>query len=377
MARERTNLPIYRLRNAARAAQTHANVTITEVAPEIDLQEMIDKDRKVYRAQRGIARFLSMMRKKTKAETNDETLESQKRLTESKSENSLDFQTQIQQTSISTVHSTESPIYVEDNGSFGELRETMGTQRHESGGVESSSERRASNISAAWSENEELVNLESKQLNYGAFEPIENITTVTNTTHGANCFTIPVRSRNMVQIEPGNILDDSYTDFQFRDSDSIAENKIDRAISVPTSVWRGANETGYAQHIELSAGVGDSDPNMQAFDGAASDHRVKRHKSKMLSHSCSDQCISYNSKHSKISFKSMRSRNIVSPTDKITFNFAEENENPISNKKRTLSSTTSVVEHSFTVKKKKKKDSFLMKKSPGSMPDLPWKKEKF
>ncbi|XP_053374782.1 uncharacterized protein LOC128547088 isoform X2 [Mercenaria mercenaria] len=397
LARERKNLTMYRPQTKSnRAAQIHAKVTVAEVAAEVDFEEMNRKDRKVYRAQRGIMRFLSLIRKKSDRQTLPQHSK------DFKSENSSESRVLTTPETGNTLAHSENRNHIDQSTSmrsqdFGEI-----TRENKTSNVTSTLHdnklgravsRELSTESNVWREDRELVAREGKQQNYGAFKPLDNVTG-TNDPAESRSFTIPVRSRNTVFVQPENDSESNTTtrDHNGSHQDIIVESKAayDQSVLVNgVSGFTGrhpkqqSEENGSYTHLSVEDDSRKVYTPIQEFRD--SDHETEFYYHENLKHSNSDQCISYIPKQSKAPFKPRIKANVISPTNKLTssyseqFRFEEKEHSALSNK-RTLSLSTTFEEPSLssTTKKKKKKDFFLKKQSSDSMPELQrYQKEKF
>ncbi|XP_060586819.1 uncharacterized protein LOC132742415 isoform X2 [Ruditapes philippinarum] len=367
LARERKNLTMYRPQTQSnRAAQIHAKVTVAEVAAEIDFEEMNKKDRKVYRAQRGIMRFLSLIRKKDK-----QTLNHSK---DFKSENSSECRVLTTPETSNTMAHSENKNHLDHSTStrsqdFGEI------SRGEKDYVEI-------NVPNSWKKSMELVSQDSKQFNYGENEPQINSSSTAYNPAESRSHIIPVKSRGTINFKPerSNMTSRDHTG---SNRDIIVESKAEYGQS---EVTKGENiqseDSGFYTHLSVEDTNREMYTPIQEFRD--SDNETEFQHQENLVHSNSDQNISFTPKSAKVSFKSRKKGNVISPTNKLTSSLSEqfcieEKENSTLSKARTLSLSTTFEEPSARSSKwTKKKESILKKQSSDSMPELQrYQKEKF
>lgn len=402
LARERKNkLPIYQLRHNRRAEQNHAKIT-THHMLDMDIEELRGSRSKLdsFRAQVGLTKFFSKLKKKHATE---ETSEQRKELTELKSDNSTEFQ--ILSTSPDVMGSPKTVSKGSETGipSDGSLKQENVQEMCENNKCENlkmdsgpSLCMKLPNLSSAWGENEELVDHENKHLNYGALEPFGN---GLQSRQGSfpqedSCFTIPMNKRyKILRTNHG----ESCTDFDVRSEENALDNYAagdDRERLKPASPETEVHTGNSDQFIEYhDFSIGNSRERVRSCEGAMLDHfdlhgskaSTRFPKQKVLEHSYSDQFISYNSNAgtTRTNSRKAKKRNVVSPSPKPSECFSEqivelENDNRITNKQRNefLTSHESLVA-SNAFKKKKKTKMVRKKQSSESMPELSSNKEKF
>ena len=391
LARERKNLTMYRPQTQSnRAAQIHAKVTVAEVAAEIDFEEMNRKDRKVYRAQRGIMRFLSLIRKKDKQSLNHAK--------GFKSENSSECRVLTTPETSNTLAHVDNKNHVDHSTQdFGEISrddkacDEINTPIEQK--IVRSPSRERTHDKNYWRECKELVAQDSKQFNYGAFKPSDNTASTTYNSAESRSYTIPVRSRGTIHVKPETENENSFVsrDHNGSNQDIIVENKADYG---PTVIVKDVSEVSekhssfQSEDIGFYTRVSAEDNNHEMCtpiqEYQDSDNETEFQQNENLEHSNSEQNISYTAKPSKVSLKARKKGNIISPTSRLTSSLSEqfcieEKETSSISNKRTLSLSTAFDEPALVSNKwKRKKGPVLKKQSSDSMPELQrYQKEKF
>ncbi|XP_045172981.2 uncharacterized protein LOC123534696 [Mercenaria mercenaria] len=423
LARERKNIITFRPQQTPkRVAPCQAKMTVTNVYADTDYSEINEVEQRRYRAQRGVIRFLNMLKQKRA-----ETLELQERLAEntlSERSSELHLTTMLEVKKGTTDNHGNSYKEMNDNTPnlthcVNELtrrpeEKTTHQYLYDDDYFDYSPEKRFPKASKARNDNQEVFNYRKKRSHLGArydkkmsqldemrksqsgahhkkkksrfraLEPLENMTNVLEETCDNNCFTIPNCRRNEEHLEPVNIADENYKEISHNKSNnehSLESNTVSSAAKLTGNDTDAAltsddkSEGFCAENLAKDVHNNTAKLFQTVFD--AEDQIFKSHK--ILAHSQSEQCIIGNFSHSKRSHKKKRKRNVVSPVSEDTSSFSEQfySEANVLNDRKMPITVPVFSEYAVTpkVKRKLKKNTFWKKQC--SMPELHYEKEKY
>lgn len=372
-ARERNKFPNFEPKPATRAGQCHASVEVKDTIASVWAEDIRRKNV----TKGGFAKVVSMIRKKQQEEKITEQMKS---LSEAK------------QTSAGA---SEAGVHVPIDESI--PREQMfpdiscyGKDRAVPSGSDDNycrdsslpiiSQRRFSNISAAWNENEELVDKENRSLNYGALKILDHEIESVFVDNKQECYTIPmVPPATMMFVRSGeeNSLENN-TDTDEMQMSSASEPRYTPPSDKTREFSHHVNSFGKIKYSKMVAkSTSESDLMIQTFgsrrctsDSSSEDalteptlHTSVTRIASGLGRSSSDQAmiVSHDSRYTK----SGKKRSSITPTDRACSSSVEQfivHESEETDEKRRE-------KPSKRSKKKRKKQSFLKKHSRESLQD--------
>ncbi|XP_060586817.1 uncharacterized protein LOC132742414 [Ruditapes philippinarum] len=404
LARERQKQSACRS-SPVRAAQCHAHVTPPNVSAETEYNEIDEIEQRKLRAQRGVIRFLNMLRmKKSNAEMlgNRDTVPSDKSVsprvniipdpeTVTSTNGSAHFLSDFEGSSI---QKSNYSLYDDDYLDYTPEKKISNTAKNlnENQDVYSINMRK-SHLGVQFDKKmskftAEKINRGSppntsrgkKKTGLSAMGPLEN---ATDFFSESDYFISPVPSRNESMIYIGendkdivNINKVHQEVISDTNNLSSAGNIFDNESNAPTS---NSVRNSEVKTDDSSENTRDNTALMFQTDSDKDRKSFVRHKK--LNHSQSDMCMVSKPNFSKLSHKNGRKRNVILPvcSDTFTEQMNYMHTESSSSDKSLPISIPIFAEYSGTpkIKRKKKKKSILRKKGSDSMPDLFYDTESF